>query len=107
MQRRYQVVHYRTDYLLGVDRFLYQNVLVWYVRHNMDPYLVLGCLLGAPVQEYTRYFGNKRRFSLWTPQKRVTRTACLQSSAGWYPIHLGDNASVKREYCQRPGALLT
>ena len=69
MQRRYQVVHYRTDYLLGVDRFLYQNVLVWYVRHNMDPYLVLGCLLGAPVQEYTRYFGNKRRFSLWTPQK--------------------------------------
>ena len=44
MQSGDQVVHYRTDYILGTDHCLYQNMLVWDVQHNMDYYLVLVCL---------------------------------------------------------------
>ena len=44
MQSGDQVVHYRTDYILGTDHCLYQNMLVCDVQHNMDYYLVLVCL---------------------------------------------------------------
>ena len=37
-------VRCRTKYILGIDSRLFQNVVVWYTRHNMDHYLVLGCL---------------------------------------------------------------
>ena len=49
MKRQGQVVRSRTDYILGTDRRLLQNVAVRDPRHNTDHYMVLGCLPGAPL----------------------------------------------------------
>ena len=40
-------VRSRTDYILGTDNHLFQNVAVLDARHNTDHYLVLGCLCGS------------------------------------------------------------
>ena len=69
MRSGYRVVCSRTDYLLGTDRRLYQNMLFWDVHHNLDHYLVLGCLWGAPAREHVRYLGNKSRFPPLTTAK--------------------------------------
>ena len=37
-----------TDYILGTDRRIFRNVVVWDPRHNSDHYMVLGCLPSAP-----------------------------------------------------------
>ena len=57
MRRQGQVVRYRTDYILGTDRRLLQNVTVRDTRHNTDHYMVLGCLPGAPLATTKRYHG--------------------------------------------------
>ena len=57
MWRSDRVLRSRTNYLMGMDRRLYQNVLVRDVRHNLDQYLVLGCLQGAPTREHVHYLG--------------------------------------------------
>ena len=40
-------VHSQTDYVLGIDSCLFQNVAVRDARKNTDHCLVLGCLCGA------------------------------------------------------------
>ena len=57
-------VRYQTYYLLGTDRCLFQNVFVQDPRHNYDYYMFLGCICGAPLQEYSHYLGQLQRFSL-------------------------------------------
>ena len=39
-----QEVRSHTDYILGMDCHLFQNMAVWDYRHNTNHYLVLGCL---------------------------------------------------------------
>ena len=51
----------RTDYLLGMDRHMFQNVSVHYAHHNLEYYLVLVFLCGAPAADHLRYFGKKIR----------------------------------------------
>ena len=48
-----------TDYLLGTDRRLFQNVSVRDPWHNSDHYMVLGCLYSAPQLEHSRYMGQR------------------------------------------------
>ena len=50
--RLVQEVRYRTDYILGMDHRMYQNVAVRDPRHNMEHCLVLGCLRDAIHREY-------------------------------------------------------
>ena len=47
MIRKGREVRSRTDYILGTDRRLFRNVAVWDPRHNLDPYMVLGCIPSA------------------------------------------------------------
>ena len=47
-------VRSRTDYILGTERRLFRNVAVWDPRHNLDHYMVLGCLPSAPPRWSTR-----------------------------------------------------
>ena len=44
--RGHQLVRSQTNYLLGTERYLYQNVSEWDARHNSYHYIVLGCLRG-------------------------------------------------------------
>ena len=46
-----------TYYLLGTDHRLFQNVFVWDACHNIDHYLILGCLRGAAVTKHSHYLG--------------------------------------------------
>ena len=74
-------VRYRTKYILGIDSRLFQNVVVWYTRHNMDHYLVLGCLRIAAPDTHVRYLGRRTRFPirpLSTPDKSDQFFAKLQ-----------------------------
>ena len=46
-----------TDYILGMDFRLFDNVSVRDPRHNSDHYMVLGCLHRASLREHARYQG--------------------------------------------------
>ena len=43
-------VRSRTDYILGIDRRIFNNVTVRDPQHNLEHYLILGCLRGAPLR---------------------------------------------------------
>ena len=47
MVRQGREVRTWTDYILGSNFWIFQNVAVWDLRHNSDHYIVLGCLKGA------------------------------------------------------------
>ena len=65
-------VRSRTDYILGTDRCLFRNVTVWDPRHKSDHYLVLGCLPSAPLMEYSKYLGRRKRLPI-RPLATLTR----------------------------------
>ena len=46
--RKGREVRSRTDYILGTDRCLFRNVAVRDPWHNLDHYMVMGCLPSAP-----------------------------------------------------------
>ena len=49
---RGQEVRYHMDYILGTDRFLFQNVAVFYTRNNTNHYMVLQCLRGVTMKKH-------------------------------------------------------
>ena len=65
-------VRSRTDYILGMDRCLFEDVSVRKPRHNSDHYMVLGCLHSAPLREHARYLGGCKRLPL-RPPNALTR----------------------------------
>ena len=68
-----RLVRSRTDYIMGSDRRIIQNVAVWDPRHNSDHFMVMGCLRGASPREHYRYLGSRKRLPL-LPPVRQTRT---------------------------------
>ena len=64
MKRGDREVRSRTDWILGTDSHMFQNVAVWDTRHNTDHYLVLGCLLRAASATHLRYLGRHTRFPI-------------------------------------------
>ena len=54
----------QTDYILGTDSCLFQNVTVWDVRHNTDHYLFMGCLHRAAPAAHSRYVGKRIRLPI-------------------------------------------
>ena len=85
MWRSDRVLRSRTNYLMGMDRRLYQNVLVRDVRHNLDQYLVLGCLQGAPTREHVHYLGIRRYFPLQPPRNASTEDCLFSKLRGGVP----------------------
>ena len=71
--RKVQEVRSRTDYILGTDRRLFRNVTVRDPRHNLDHYMVLGCLPSAPLSEMKRYLGGRKRWPV-RPLVKPSRT---------------------------------
>ena len=69
MLRNGREVQSRTDYILGTDRRLFRNVAVQDPRHNLDHYMVLGCLPSAPLTEHKRYLGGRKRWPVRPPVK--------------------------------------
>ena len=67
MRRKVQVVRSWTDYILGTDRRLFNNIAVQDPRHNSDHYMVLGCLPSAPLSETKRYLGGRKRWPVRPP----------------------------------------
>ena len=65
-------MRYQTDYILGTDRCLFRDVTVWDPRHKSDHYLVLGCLPSAPLMEYSKYLGRRKRLPI-RPLATLTR----------------------------------
>ena len=55
------------DYILVTDRRIFCNVSVLYPRHNLDHYMVLGCLCRAPLREHSRCLGGHKRIPLRPP----------------------------------------
>ena len=55
MQKVGQDVWSRTDYILGKDCRLFQEMDVRYTRNHSDHYMELGCLMGDPAKELTGY----------------------------------------------------
>ena len=45
--RQGKVGRSRTDYILGSDHWIFQNVAVWDLMHNSHHFMILGCLNGA------------------------------------------------------------
>ena len=55
-------MYYRTNYILGIDRCLLQNLAVQDARHNMYHYLVLGYLCDAAPDAHLCYHGENQLF---------------------------------------------
>ena len=55
------------DCILGTDCRLFQNVTVRDPQHNLDHYLVLGFLRGAPLRENSKYLGRRKQLPLQPP----------------------------------------
>ena len=51
IQRDGQEVRSRTDYILGTDRRLFQDVAAWDTRQYLGHYMVLGSLRGEPEKD--------------------------------------------------------
>ena len=45
-------VRSRKDYILETDRCIFRNMSVLEPRHNLDHYLILGCLRSATLREH-------------------------------------------------------
>ena len=60
-------VRSRTDCILGTDHHLFWNVSVRDPRHNLDHYMVLGCLRSAPLRDHSRYLRGCKRLPLRPP----------------------------------------
>ena len=56
------------DYILGMERHMFQNVSIWDPRNNTNHYMVLGCLRGMTLREHQRYIGSQTRLPLYPPQ---------------------------------------
>ena len=72
MIREGREVQYRTDYILGTDYRLFENVSIQDPRHHSDHYTVLGCLHSAHLREHARYLGGRKRLPL-LPSTAPTR----------------------------------
>ena len=55
MVRQGRVVRSRTDYIMGYDCRIFQNVAVRDLRHNSNHLMVMECLYGASPMEHSRY----------------------------------------------------
>ena len=64
MRRDGLEVRSRTNHILGTDLRLFQDVAVQDPRHNLDHYMVLGCLMGEPAKDLTEYLRKARRLPL-------------------------------------------
>ena len=69
MLRKGREVRSRTDYILGTDCHLFGNVFIRDLRHNLDHYMVLGCLTSASLTEHKRYLGGRKRWQVRPPTK--------------------------------------
>ena len=68
MVKQGRAVRSRTDYILVSDLRIFQNMSVWYPRHNSDYLMVIGCLNGAPPpREHSRYLGCRTRLLIRPP----------------------------------------
>ena len=56
-----------TNYILGTDSRLFQNMAVRDARHSTDQYLVLGCLRGATPAAHLSYLGRRTRSPIRPP----------------------------------------
>ena len=57
--RQVRIVRSWTDYILGSDNQIFQNVAVQDLRHNSDHFMVMGCFHGAPPREHSCYLGRR------------------------------------------------
>ena len=69
MRRDGQEVRYRTEYILKKYHRLFQGVAIRDLQHNLDHYMVLGCLRGEPTKDLTDYLRKARRSSLCPPRQ--------------------------------------
>ena len=67
-----KVVRYRTDYILGTEQSLFQNVSIRDPQHNTDHFMVVGCLRSAPAREHAKYLTGKKKLLL-QPQTQHMR----------------------------------
>ena len=72
MRRKGMTARSRTDYILGSDRQIFQDVAVWDPRHHSDHLMVVGILHGASRREQSKYLGIRTRLPL-RPPRRQTR----------------------------------
>ena len=96
-----------TDYILGTDRHLLQNLasgkhittrtITWSWVASADPHL----------SHTHAILGSKNVFPSSHRRPRTGLTAFLLSSRGPFPIHLGGNASIRRGYHRKPGVSST
>ena len=73
--RQGRVVRSQTDYILGSNCRIFQNVAVWYPRHNSDHLMAVGCLSGASPREHSHYLGGRTRLPLRPPGRQTRRRA--------------------------------
>ena len=71
MRRQGIVVRSWTEYILGSDRQIFQNVAIWDPRHNSDHSMFVGSLRGNFSREHSHYLGSRTRLPLCPPGRQM------------------------------------
>ena len=64
-----------TDYILGSDFQIFRNMIVRYLRHNSDHFMVMGYLCGDYPNKHWRYLGRRTRLPLQLPGHQTSAQA--------------------------------
>ena len=73
MVRQGRVGRSKTDYILGSDHQIFENVAIRDLRHNSNHLMVMGCLHRSSLRENSRYLGRRTCLPLQPPEHQ-TRT---------------------------------
>ena len=100
-------VRSRTDYILDTDRRLFSNMSIRDPSHNLDNYLILGCLCSATLREHEIISGGAHipPSVPQPPQKKRMDSSC--TSVGEYSSPRLRRQGITRVSWQTYGGLST
>ena len=94
--RQGRVVRYQTNYILGSDRWIFQNMAAWEPRHNSDHFMVVKFLHGASLREHSRYLGCRTRLLLYPPVRQMRMRAENLFAELWRAVPKPEKQTARR-----------
>ena len=86
MRWKGRVVRSRTDYIMGSDRWIFQNMDVQDPMHNSDHFMIVGSLHGASPREQSNYLGSRTRLPLRPPIRQTRMQADELFDNLWWAV---------------------
>ena len=94
--RQGRVVRYQTNYILGSDCWIFQNMAGWEPRPNYDHFMVVEFLHGASLREHYRYLRCRTRLLLYPPGRQMRTRAEKLFAELWRAVPKPEKQTARR-----------